>query len=134
MNPLVVGMRYGTNFPWLWPAIIFFSAVAVAVVTFGNVAPPLRPFIAFWFLLVCPGMTFIRLLELKEGFAEWTLAIALSLALDAIVAGSMLYAGMWSPNRGLIILIGISLVGVVLQIVSAYGRTIGISNQKVFWE
>lgn len=113
-----------TRSPWLWPAVILFSAVAVVIVVFGGVTSPLRPLVAFWFLLVCPGMAFIPLLRLTESFAEWTLAIALSLALDAIVAGTMLYAGMWSPNFGLTILISISMIGAVLQVLVAYGRMI----------
>lgn len=107
---------------WLWPTIIFFSAVAVAAATFGNVSSPLRPLVTFWFLLVCPGMAFVRLLKLREGFAEWTLAVALSLALDALVAITLLYAGMWSPYWGLVLLIGITLVGVVIQVIVADRR------------
>jgi len=46
-----------------------------------------------------------------------TLAVAASLALDALVAGVMLYCGAWSPQRGLAILIGLSAAGAALQLV-----------------
>jgi hypothetical protein len=42
-------------------------------------------------------MAFVRLLRLKEGFATWTLQqLLVNLALDALVAGIMLYSGRWS--------------------------------------
>ena len=109
---------------WLWPVIIVVSAIAVSLVTTSHIFPSLRPLIAFWYLLVCPGMAIVRLFQLKNGVAEWTLAIALSLTLDTLVAGIMLYSRSWSPFRGLVILIGISLVGAVLQIMMAFRRTV----------
>jgi hypothetical protein len=114
-------INIGDRYPWFWPFILWLSALSIGVVTIGDLDFPLRPLLAFWFLLVCPGMAFVRLLRIKEGFAVWTLAIALSLALDAIVAGAMLYAGFWSPTTGLLILVGITLVGVGIQFTLAYG-------------
>lgn len=99
----------------LWSLIIIVSAVAVGLVLIVDVWPPLRQLVGGWFLLVCPGMAFVRLLRLSEAITQWTLAIALSLALDAIVAVSMLYAGLWSPQWGLAALIGVSLIGAVIQ-------------------
>ena len=104
--------------PWLWPATIVLSAAAAALVTFGADDSPLRPPIALWFLLVCPGMAFVRLLRVRDGLTEWALAIALSLALDAIVAIVMLYTGAWAPRWGLVILIGLSVAGAALQVVA----------------
>jgi hypothetical protein len=102
------------------------SALAVEWVSLANIAEPLRPPIAFWFLLVCPGMAYVRLLRLKDSLAEWTIAIALSLALDAAVAGVMLFARAWSPGHGLIALIVISLAGALLQLEVAYGRVAAV--------
>ena len=111
-----------TRLLWLWHAIIVTSAIGVGLLTFGDIESPVRPLIALWFLCVCPGMAWVRVLHLKERLAEWTLAVALSLALDAMVAGTMLYAGAWSPKWGLVVLICISLAGIVLQIITARGR------------
>lgn len=105
-----------SRLPWLWPAVISLSAAAAAIVTFGQVPAPLRAIVGLWFLLVCPGMAFVRLLRLKEGIAEWTLAIASSLAMDALVAGSMVYAGAWSPAGGMLVLVAASLAGALLQV------------------
>ena len=82
----------------LWPAVILLSALAAGLVNF--VIPDVvgRPIIVMWFLFVCPGMVLVRFLRLSEAIAEWTLAIALSLSIDAIVAGIQMYAGLWSPQ------------------------------------
>jgi len=85
------------------------------MVTLTDIALPSRALIAVWFLLVCPGMAFVRLLQLQDQASEWTIAIALSLALDAAVAIIMVYGGIWSPDSGLRALILISLVGALMQ-------------------
>jgi hypothetical protein len=104
---------------WLWPAIIVLLCLAMAVVTFAPAPSPWRPAVAFVFLLICPGMAFVRLLHLSEGPLFWLLAIGLSLALDAIVAMSMVWAQAWSPTGGVAALIAISLVGAALQSIVA---------------
>ncbi len=111
-----------TRISWLWAAIIGVSALGVGVATFGDIQSPLRPVIALWFLFVCPGMALVRLLGLRERLTEVTLAIALSLVMDAIVSVIMLYMGDWSPKSTLLILIGISMGGLVFQIVAAYSK------------
>jgi hypothetical protein len=102
--------------PWAWPAIIIISNVSIGLLVFGEFLPPVRHLMSFWFLLVCPGMAYVPLLHFRDGPVEWTLAIALSLAIDAIVATFMVYTGSWSPNGGLIALMAISTGGVALQI------------------
>jgi hypothetical protein len=101
-----------------WPIIIIASAIGAGLTMVGNIGLPIRPIITFWFLLICPGMAFVRLLHIEERLTELTLAIALSIATDTIVAETMLYAGVWSPQWGLVVLIGISIAGVVLQIIT----------------
>jgi hypothetical protein len=103
----------------LWPTIIILSALAAGLVNFVFPDMALRPVIVFWFLFICPGMTLVRFLHLKEPVVEWTLAIALSFAIDAIVAAIQLYAGKWSPAVTLSILIGFSLVGAIVQLVTS---------------
>lgn len=104
------------RYPWLWPAIIVLSTAAAALVTFEIAYTPLRPFIVLWFLFVCPGMALVLFFHLEETVVEWVLALALSIAIDAIVAGILLYAGRWSPPVTLGILMGLSLGGVILHI------------------
>ena len=71
---------------WLWPAIIVVSAVAAGGLVYAGVAGPLRVAAVLWFLLICPGMAFVRLLRVADLATELMLAIGLSLALDAVVA------------------------------------------------
>ena len=110
--------------PWVWPGVIIASALTVNVVVLGDVQSVIRPFLVFWFLLVCPGMAFVRLLRIRPFTSELTLGLALSIALDTIVAATLLYAGAWSPAAGMVILGCLSVVGAVGQIVLLrYGAT-----------
>ncbi len=98
---------------WLWPSAITLSALGMFAVSVAEVAPALRHVIAFWFLLVCPGMAAVRLLRIREPVVEWTLAVALSLALDLLLAAMMVYSGRWSPVSGVLLLVAFS-IGCVL--------------------
>lgn len=100
----------------LWPAVILLSAVLTALFFVLDIASPLRLVTTFWFLLVCPGMAFVRLQRFDESHYEWTLAIALSIAVDGIVACLLLYLHLWSVELGLSILIVLSLLGAYLQL------------------
>ncbi len=106
---------------WIWPVLIILSALGAGLMTFGDTVSTMRRALVLWFLFICPGMAFVRLLRLNDGIAQLTLAIALSLALDTIVAGSMLYAGVWSPKGILSIVIALSLLGAALQIDTMHG-------------
>jgi hypothetical protein len=101
---------------WLWPTIITISAAAIGVLVFGDIDSPIRPLVALWFLIFCPGVALVRLLRLQEVWAEFTMAAAVSLSLDVGVASMLLYSGYWSPKLGLAILISVSLLGAVLQL------------------
>jgi hypothetical protein len=110
----------------LWPVTILLSAAGIGVLAFAGLESPIRAVIALWFLFVCPGMAFVRLLRIEDALTELTLAVALSLALDGLVAGTMLYAGMWSPQWGLALLICMSAAGAALQIFT--GRSTCVSG------
>ncbi|MDP9472229.1 MAG: hypothetical protein M3Q71_16445 [Chloroflexota bacterium] len=99
---------------WLWPAVITSSSIVVGILTFADIESPLRAVISLWFLIACPGMAIVRLVGVDEMAMELTLAVALSLALDALVAMTMLYVGWWSPKGSLAVLIGVSLTGAAL--------------------
>ncbi|MFL5628339.1 MAG: hypothetical protein ACJ788_22395 [Ktedonobacteraceae bacterium] len=117
----------GSN--WLWPTIIILSAVAAGLVNFVFTDTAMRPFIVFWFLFVCPGMVLVRFLRLNQPVVEWTLALALSFAIDAIVAGIQLYAGKWSPPGTLSILIGFSLGAAIVQLITARSAATSVAKQ-----
>lgn len=90
----------------------------MGLLVFAQVETPARLWVATWFMLVCPGMAFVPLLRLHDPAAEWSLAVALSLALNMIVAMVLLYAGRWSPEWALAIVIALCAGGAAMQIVA----------------
>jgi hypothetical protein len=102
--------------PLLWPTIIILSTIATGLVSFVITDIAVHPFIVLWFLFICPGMALVWFFRPEKPVVEWTLAVALSFAIDAIVAGILMYAGQWSPTGTLVILMSISLGGALMQI------------------
>jgi hypothetical protein len=110
---------------WFWPAVIVLSAAGAGLGMLLDVNSPLRVAVSFWFLLVCPGMAYVRLLRLRDRLIEFTLAIALSLALDTIVTECMLYAGTLWTYGALSVLGSLSVGGAVLQVLTSLGAESG---------
>ncbi|NPV68877.1 MAG: hypothetical protein HPY64_17245 [Anaerolineae bacterium] len=108
-----------TRATWLWPVIIIISAAAACLTVFVFPASPLRPALTLWFLLVCPGMAFVRLLDITPSYLEWMLGVALSLALDTLLSALMMYAHAWSWELALLLLAMLSVGGAALQVVLA---------------
>ncbi len=104
----------------LWPVIILLSAIAAGIVNFITPVMVGRPLIVMWFLFVCPGMALVRFRRDDTSAVQWTLAIALSLTLDALVAGALLYAGKWSIGASLAIIMALSMVGAIVQLARSY--------------
>ena len=102
---------------WLYPTMIVLSIVAASLDIFVLSDGVMHQFIIMWFLLVCPGMAVVRFFQLKEVAVEWLLALALSIAIDAFIAGILLYAGWWSPLNIFIVLISFCLIGAMMQLV-----------------
>ena len=98
-----------------WPGIILVTSILTGLAVFSGYLQPLRVTLVFAFMLVCPGMAYIRLLRLRDPLVELVLAVALSLALDTLVAMVLLYVGPWSPANGLLGLISISLIGLLFK-------------------
>jgi hypothetical protein len=103
-----------------WPIIIICLALVSGLAGLSQVTGPGRVVVTFAFLLVCPGMAFIQLLNLKEALVKLTLAVALSLALAAIVAQILILGQVWSAELALFGLIGLSLAGTLLQLIKLY--------------
>ncbi|HSD84070.1 MAG TPA: hypothetical protein VLG46_09440 [Anaerolineae bacterium] len=102
-----------------WPIIIVTTGIVVALIVMANVRSPLRPILALGFLGIGPGMAFIRLLRLKERFAEFILAVALSLAIDTLVSEMLVLMRIWSLVGSVLAIVIISIVGAVLQVIVA---------------
>ena len=110
--------------------MIIASAGASLLAMLVEVGPPLQPLLLFWFLLVCPGMAFVRLLEIADHVVELTLAVALSLALDALTSETMVLARLWSPLWALLVLAGLSIAGATVQLRCMLGRDAGARRMR----
>lgn len=97
-----------------WDTIIVLSAFAAILAAWLAVPQPARWVLVGWFLVVCPGMALVRLLRLEERTAEWMLAVAVSLSLDMVVGEAMVYAGMWSPLAGLLLIACVTSLAVAI--------------------
>jgi hypothetical protein len=98
---------------WLW--FVLGSSIAVVSLVVLDVDSAIRPFVVVVFLIVAPGTAIVRLLKIPDRIAELTLGIALSAAIDGTVPGVLMYAGFWSSDLALLIVIGITLAATFLE-------------------
>ena len=101
------------KFPDLWPVVIVLLGLFAFLTAAMGVLPEWRTPIVMGFMFICPGMSFVRLINVKDPLISITLAVALSLAIDTVVAMVQLYTHSWSPTFGLVILIAISFIGLL---------------------
>ncbi len=101
--------------PPRWAALNLALAAAAGVLVLADLDAPPRAPLVLAFLLVSPGFALVRLLHLGDRVAELTLVLALSVALDAIVPGVLLYADLWSPPAGLVVLFAVVLLATLLE-------------------
>ncbi len=100
----------------VWPAAVAVWAVA-ALAAMASTQPSLfRQVVVFSFMLFCPGLGFVRLLDVKGFLPAVALVLALSMALDTLVAETMVLAHAWSPLAGQIVLVCVSVAGALLQV------------------
>src|SRR5271165_857570 len=85
--------------------VIIAVSMAVVLTTYWSSIPAPQPLIVATFLLMCPGLAIVQYLDLRNVVQEVTLALALSLAVDAIIASICLYGGIWSPHLILTLLL-----------------------------
>jgi uncharacterized membrane protein len=106
-----------------WPAVILISTVAAGVASLLSLPPAVRAPLVLWFAAMCPGLALVRLLHFDDRLIEVVLAVALSIAVDGIVAAAFLYSGHWSPPAIMASLIAITICALGLEwILSSPGR------------
>ena len=98
-----------------WTIVSNAWAAAAALVVVLDADPLYRAPVLLTFVLVCPGLAIVRLLDIPDMLAQLSLAVGLSLALAVLVPAILLYAGAWSPLGALIILIAITELAGILQ-------------------
>jgi hypothetical protein len=107
---------------------LIITGLLTLLVVLTGILPPVRLVLVFAFLFLGPGLAFARLLPGEDIVTRITLSIALSLAIDAVVAMILLYAGAWSYQTALLIIVGITLLGSTLQL--RPGRENNMAREK----
>ncbi len=104
------------------PALIVAAALGSVALALLDTGGAVRHVLVLGFLLLGPGLALAGLLELRDPVAELTIAVALSIAIDGLVAGVGLYAHAWSPERTLVIVAAVAIAGSAAQLVRARGE------------
>ncbi len=98
-----------------WPIAISVAALLAGIFALIKSGGFLGSAIIFLFMLVIPGLAYTRLVHIGDFLLEIVVAVGISLVLGTILAEGMVFLHIWSPNAGLGVLIGISLIGAFLQ-------------------
>ena len=106
----------------MFTIIVIFFTIYPHTLDITHLSTLLYPLIIMAFLFFCPGILFVRFLNVREPAVKYSLALALSLAIDAFLAGIFLYAGWWSPVSIIGILEGLCLIGTIVQFILASGN------------
>jgi uncharacterized membrane protein len=108
------------------PYGIALCGTAVLALTALDVhAPLLRVPLSLVFLCLGPGLVLMHPLDLGETYIALTLAAALSLALDLVVATLLLYSGHWSPTLATLVLVGVTVCGAGVDAIVTLRRARG---------
>lgn len=107
------------------PALVLVTTLVLGAIIAVGGESVARTLLTCAFLLVCPGLGLAPLIRLDDPVGTWTVAITLSVALDIIVAGGLMYAGAWSTTATFLVLAVIAATGAVVQLVTSTGRAPG---------
>lgn len=94
-----------------WPLVVAASTGAALAGLAMGLDPPVAPLLALWYLGVCPGIGWVRLLRMHDPLAEILLAVALSLSVGAVVSVLLLALGVWSSGLALVLTGVVALAG-----------------------
>lgn len=106
---------------WLALTVVI-GALAAAAASFAPAPLAIRIPLVLAFAVLGPGAAVVPLIGLRDPLGEFTLAVGVSLAADVAVASAMLYAHAWAPQRGLEILVIVTLAAAGVQLVTAGRR------------
>jgi hypothetical protein len=110
------GGRSGSS----WPPLLLGGAglVVLALVLTGKPGV-LRAAAVIGYVMTVPGLACIRLLRLPDRLPELAFGVGLSLALAVLVAQAMIYLEIWSPARGIAILVVIGSLAACAELLIA---------------
>jgi hypothetical protein len=104
----------------LAPSLVVGLGGAALLLAVFDVQSPLRVLTAAVFLLIGPGLAFVRLLTLKDTLAEVTLSVVFSLAIHTLISEALVLARVWSGTLGLAISVALVLGANVLELILNY--------------
>jgi hypothetical protein len=96
---------------WLRPAVVLVSGAALVAAISTKVGAPWRAILALEFVLVCPGVSMVAVLGLRDRLVEWAVVAPLSLTIVTLTSVILFYGGLWSPDGEFGVLLGLCLVG-----------------------
>ena len=109
-----------------WPIFLIVATAGTGLLIGVGGSSPVHLVIVIGYLLICPGMAFVRLLRLHDPLAEFVLALAASISIDLILAETMVLLRIWSPVAGFFGLAVFCLAGAFLQ----YSMPVGESERR----
>ncbi len=104
------------NQAFILPGLVILTSLLTGAFYLAGEPSLVRTLTALAFLLLCPGMAFVPLLQLRRLNIELPVGLVVSLVLDTLVAAASLYLRAWQPGVVLFILIGLTLSGAAIQI------------------
>jgi len=113
---MIAALRWPLASELRWPVVIVFSSALLSALVALDAGGPLSLVLALWFLLVCTGMSFVPLFEFPTLATQLVVGVAASLAIDTIVATTIVRVGGLSATTGLRVLDVICLIGCALQL------------------
>jgi uncharacterized membrane protein len=112
---LRLGLIQGAHARRLW--LVLIVTILAVVLALADVASPLRVAVTLLFLLAVPGLALALAVGIEDAFPLITVSIATSLSLAIVLAGTLLYAGVWVPEATLLVLAATT---TLLWLVAAY--------------
>jgi uncharacterized membrane protein len=80
---------------------------------------PIRTTLALGFMLFVPGLALTALLGVTDTLQRWALATAVSLAVETATGLVLLYAGGFSPDRVLAIVVALTVAALAVTLIRA---------------
>ncbi len=101
---------------YFWPILMLAAIFSLLISVMQNIQSPIRTWLTFAVLLLCPGMAFIPLLNMQYLPAKIATGIALSIAINVTLSEIFVLAKAWHPLTILIIISLITLGGIIWQL------------------
>lgn len=95
---------------------------ALALVVALDVGGPLRVLLAVAYLLGAPGTALVRWLDVDDAALRASLVLALSLAVDIVVAQALVWAGAMNPVAGVLAVVAVTWAAVAVATLRPPGK------------